>query len=448
MEFKQPILIALLAALPWAPVHAAKTQYSVSGDHADGIYAEGETAVFQVKREEAAIGQSAEYRIWQNRWDTITTQPLDAQLAEENINFSPDGNGWYRCSIRLPEVRRPAAESGIVVAPEKFQPSMPAPEDFDAFWTAQKERLAASPATPIITPLTPEQFKLEAKNPDHRKKIERIAEKGFTYANVEIPCLDVQPVRGYYCAPKDAARGSTPAIILFHAAGVKGGWCRSSLVQALSMAEKYNAIVIDINAHGMLNGQPQAYYDDLEKGELKNYRHQGNQSRDDFYFLGMFLRLMRAIDFLCAQPEWDGQHLLAYGISQGGGQVLAAAGLDHRVSGAVAIVPALCDISGNVAGWPGLGNAKAGTPEAEAIANTMRYFDAVNFNARSQADTLMAVGLIDTTCPPPGVYAAYNQLDTPKRIISAPDQGHHQMSIPNSQLRREYENFIKEQLKK
>ncbi|WP_269537342.1 acetylxylan esterase [Cerasicoccus fimbriatus] len=447
MQFKTTILAALLVTLSWGSVQAAKSQYTLSVNHADGIYAEGETAVFQVRRDEAAIGDSAEYRIWQNRWDTITTQPLDSQLDDQAISFAPPELGWFRCSVRLPDVKRPAAEAGVVFGTDKFQPAHPAPEDFDAFWAAQKERLAASPASPVIEPLTPEQFELEAKNPDHRNKINRIAER-FTYANVEIPCLDVEPVRGYYSAPKDAAPGSSPAIILFHAAGVNGGWCRSSLVQTLSYAEKYNAIVIDINAHGMLNGQPQSYYDELAKGELKDYRYLGNQSRDDFYFLGMFLRLMRAIDFLCAQPEWDGQHLIAYGISQGGGQVIAAAGLDERVSAAVAIVPGLCDISGDASGWPGLGKVEAGTPEGDAIVNTMRYFDAVYFSARVKADMLLSVGLIDTTCPPPGIFAAYNQLPSPKRIISVPNQGHHQMSVPTAQLRREYEGFIMEHLKK
>ncbi|WP_309383133.1 acetylxylan esterase [Cerasicoccus frondis] len=447
MALKKSILTTLIATLSWVPVHAAQSQYSVSVDHPDGVYAIGETAVFQVKRDEAAIGDIAEYRIWQNRWDTVSTQPLNSQLVDEAISYTSPEHGWFRCSVRLPDVKRPAAEAGVIFGTEAFQPKLPPPDDFDAFWARQKERLAASPATPTIEPLTAEQFELEAKNPDHRNKINRIAE-GFTYANVEIPCLDVQPVRGYYSAPKDAAPGSCPAIILFHAAGVDGGWCRSSLVQTLSYAEKYNAIVIDINAHGMLNGQPQSYYDRLAEGELKNYRHQGNQNRDDFYFLGMFLRLMRAIDFLCDQPEWDGQHLVAYGISQGGGQVLAAAGLDERVSAAVAIVPGLCDISGDISGWPGLGKAEIGTTEGDAIANTMRYFDAVYFSARSKADTLLAVGLIDITCPPPGIFAAYNQLPSSKRIISVPDQGHHQMSVPTSQLRREYEDFIKEHLKK
>ncbi len=65
---------------------------------------------------------------------------------------------------------------------------------------------------------------------------------------------------------------------------------------------------------------------------------------------------MRTIDFLTKQPEWDGKRILVIGESQGGGQALAAAGLDKRVSAVVATVPAMCDWLGPLAnhegGWP------------------------------------------------------------------------------------------------
>jgi len=34
------------------------------------------------------------------------------------------------------------------------------------------------------------------------------------------------------------------------------------------------------------------------------------------------------------------------------------------------------------------------------------------------------MGLIDTTCPAPGVFAAYNQITAPKRIIIMPTADH------------------------
>ena len=101
------------------------------------------------------------------------------------------------------------------------------------------------------------------------------------------------------------------------------------------------ALSFDLNAHGMLNGQPDSYYDSLQQNDLKNYPYIGLGSKKDFYFRGMYLRLMRTLDFLTSQPEWDGKRIMVIGESQGGGQALATAGLDHRVTAVIATVP-LC----------------------------------------------------------------------------------------------------------
>ena len=174
-------------------------------------------------------------------------------------------------------------------------------------------------------------------------------------SNIEINCTGPKPARGYFAKPAIAAPKSLPIVLLVHAAGVKGSWCRSEPGNAMKYA-MMGTLCFDLNAHGMLNGQPEEYYADLEAGELKNYYLQGLTNRDDFYFRGMYLRLMRTIDFLTKQPEWDGKRILVIGESQGGGQALAAAGLDKRVSAVVAIVPAMCDWLGPLAdhegGWP------------------------------------------------------------------------------------------------
>ena len=85
----------------------------------------------------------------------------------------------------------------------------------------------------------------------------------------------------------------------------------------------------------------------------------------------MFLRLTRALEFLTSQPEWDGKILMVEGGSQGGGQSLAAAGLDSRVTFIAAGVPAICDHSGKaigrINGWPKLVPDKDGKPDPQAL---------------------------------------------------------------------------------
>jgi cephalosporin-C deacetylase len=429
-------------------VWAAASAITVACDQASGVYASGQAAVFTVIRNNTAeTAPVATVKILRNNRELVHTETVPGTEAAHAVTFTPNGDGWYVCSVTLPgEEKKPAASTGVVFNPDGYKPSMPAPADFDAFWTAQKARIAADKATPVLSVLTPEQRALETQNPDHLKKITALESQGYTCVNLEIPCVDVRPVRAYFAKPKTPAKGGHPAILYFRAAGVDGGWCRSSYVNTISLSERFNALVVDMNAHGMLNGQPQDYYTALAKGELAGYQNQGKESRETFYFLGMFLRLQRAIDFLATQPEWDGKHLICIGISQGGAQVLAAAGLDSRVSAAVATVPGMCDLTGQVAGrpngWPGIGNGNPDDPQTKVYLNTVSYFDAVNFCARSRAETLITVGLVDTTCPAPGVITAYNQLKPAKRIITIPDRGHHALSSPARNLQAEYDAFV------
>ncbi len=185
---------------------------------------------------------------------------------------------------------------------------------------------------------------------------------------------------------------------------------------------------MDINAHGIPNGKPAQFYKDLTQGALNGYRHAGRESRETVYFRGMFLRLVRAIDFLTAQPEWDGKTIAVVGHSQGGGQALVAGGIDDRVTFIATGVPAICDHSGRAAGringWPKLVTTLPdGTPEPAQL-KAGQYVDAVNFASRCKADAIMSVGFIDGVCPPSSCYAAYNLLSGEKQVINKPLMAH------------------------
>lgn len=185
---------------------------------------------------------------------------------------------------------------------------------------------------------------------------------------------------------------------------------------------------MDINAHGLANGKPNEFYAAASSGPLKNYRHAGREHRDTIYFRGMFLRLVRAIDFLTAQREWNGRDVVVIGHSQGGGQSLVAGGLDDRVTMIAPGVPAICDhsgvMAGRVNGWPKLvPNGADGKPDPQAL-EASRYVDAVNFASRCRAEAIMSVGFVDAVCPPSSCYAAYNALQGEKSIINEPLMGH------------------------
>ncbi|NMC38813.1 MAG: acetylxylan esterase [Bacteroidales bacterium] len=324
---------------------------------------------------------------------------------------------------------------GLMAGAEIIRAGLEAPKDFNSYWKQQKKALRRVP--------------LEIKSEDI---ISPDIEKDYTCTNIEINCPETNPARGYLVMPENPQARSMPIVLLVHAAGVSGHWCKSEPRNAMVYA-KMGAICFDLNAHGMLNGQPDGYYNDLEKGELRGYWMKGVTNRDDYYFRGMYLRLIRTIDYLAALPWWDGKRILVIGESQGGGQALAAAGLDRRVNAAVAIVPAMCDWFGSLAGrrggWP---QPYESGDFKEEMKNTLPYFDAANLLKRSKATIFAEIGLIDMTCPATSVYAAINNSRGRKIIYTVPYRPHQQphkdmLKIWEETVYKPREQFISDFLK-
>jgi len=392
---------------------AAPSPLVVNSEERSGIYSLGKEVVFTIRAAEGAGAADLDkvaVTITRDGWEKVAVPQANKSGASLAVRCTPEAPGWYLCEASpAEEGRKASARAGVVVSPEKITPSMPEPTDFDQFWNVRRAALAALSLKADLKPV---------ESPDPQ----------IECSSLEVPCPETNPVRGYYARPKEARSHRCPAILFVRAAGVSGDWCKASVKNAASLAKQYGAIVVDINAHGMLNGQSPEYYQDLEQTELRSYRTQGTEDRDRFYFVGMYVRLLRSIEFIAAQERWDGKHLITIGESQGGGQALAAAGLDRRVSAVVALVPAMCDFAGplvkRLGGWPMPVGRDVESEHAKKVIDAVRYCDNVNLAKRSRAETLIFVGLIDTTCSPPGVFATYNSLPGAKRIVAYPHKPH------------------------
>lgn len=350
-------------------------------------------------------------------WEKLAAPKVNRNGDALAVRFTPQAPGWYLCEASPSADSNIKARAGVVVDPERIKASMPEPDDLDSFWNARRETLKSMSLRAEMAPM-------ESPDPD------------IACVSVELPCPQGNPVRGYLAQPKDVSLQGAPAILYVRAAGVSGDWCKASPQHAVWLAKRYRAMVLDINAHGMLNGQPDPYYRDLEQGELRNYWTHGNDDKDAFYFVGMYTRLLRAIEFLATRDAWNGKQLITIGESQGGGQALAAAGLDKRVSAVVALVPAMCDFTGPVVGraggWPQPVGADVESAGVKKVIDAVRYCDNVHLAGRSQAETLIFVGLIDTTCPPHGIIATYNSLPGKKWILMYPHKPHN--GLPEEDL--------------
>lgn len=325
--------------------------------------------------------------------------------GEVRVTQRLDRPGFLRMEVTVSgSGGRVVAQVGAGVDPHLIKPSMPPPDDFDDFWNEKKAALAAIPVDAQLTPVNP-------------------GTTGIELFDVRVDSLGA-PVSGYMARPSNAKEGSLPAILTLHGAG----YVSASKNKVIDWAQE-GLLALDINAHGIPNGQSASFYTKLGDSELYRYWWQGRESRETFYFLGMFLRVVRAIDFLTAQPEWDGKTLILYGTSQGGAQAMAGAGLDERVSFFVAGVPGMADLTGMVVGrpmgWPNMSDISGmPSPHADAIVETLRYFDGMNFMTRTKADGFFTVGFVDSTCRPTTVYAAYNALHNDKDIYNDIFAGH------------------------
>jgi len=382
-------------------------EFSLFPNHANGIYASGDSILVKLQFADQPSSDSIDISLSKNQRELLLKE-RKAVSGREMVLYR--GMIQEPCALILQARSGKFTEStGMVVAPEKFQPGFKKPRDFDAFWAAEKRKLNQIPLEVISEPFA-------------------LAKTDSAYGcwDIALPGPAPRPARGYFAKPLHAPKKSLPAVLLVHAAGVKGDWCLSKPEAALRYAKMgQGALCFDLNAHGMLNGQPAEYYAALEEGELKNYATQGLKQRDSIYFKGMYLRLLRAIEFLSTQPEWDGRRLLVMVESQGGGQALAAAGLDRRVSAVVATVPAMCD-------WGGLlANRRSGWPQPLEYAGNilevqkaLPYFDTAFLLEGSVATLVVEIGFIDQTCPPASIFAAINQSAGKRILYTTPYRTH------------------------
>ena len=334
--------------------------------------------------------------------------------------------GVLRCSVGVynPDTKKETQlMAGAAFELDKIRPGLPVPADFAEYWKAQKRMLSEIPMNVDMKEV-----------PCDNKNVELFDIKADTFKGF---------LTGYYARPKGAKPKSCPAILFPHGAGVRSSNKGGPVAWA---AQGY--IALDYNAHGIPNGKPKEFYESLAKNELKDYRYVGADNRDNSFFRVLYLRTMRALEFLMDQPEWDGKILIVNGTSQGGGQALAAGGLCDKVTYVAAFVPAMCDHNGiaarRVCGWPNLLRPDKFGAYDKSVYEASPYFDAANFASMIKGEAFVTTGLRDNVCPPSSVSAAYSNIKSPKTFRIAEEGSH---AVPRD-FYDEGANRIREHVKK
>ncbi len=267
------------------------------------------------------------------------------------------------------------------------------PEDFDAFWDRQKERVKAVPMV--------EQERVPVK----------VGTPGVVCYNVTVTAPGRKPLTAYLSMPEDAKEKSLPATVVYFGYGVY------PVGKSDGMAR--DRIVLAVNAHGFLNEQPREYYTELGRNELKGYafNETENSNPETTYFNDMMLRLIRSLEYVKSLPEWNGEELVVTGHSQGGMQAGFAAGLDADVTKAILNQPWMCDIGGAA-----MGHLRGGWHIKPTAA--LKYYDTIYHMRRYNGEVELMAGLADYVCPPFGMAVIYEEAQGPKKIVYTQAAGH------------------------
>jgi cephalosporin-C deacetylase-like acetyl esterase len=380
-------MIRIALALVCAFVSAAPAQQlSFTPFHENGVYDIGERAGWTVTQGAATVSKYG-YVIRKNNLDAIQTGTLDLSSGTDTIIARLNEPAMLYVEVAA----EPAIHVGAAIAPWKLQPSVPRPADFDAFWDAKLKALREIPIHPILTPTT-------------------TSRAGVELYTVKLDSLGSH-VQGYLAKP--SGDGKFPALIIYQYAGVYA--LRPETVTDRA-AEGW--LAFDIDSHDLPPTEA--------TGIPSTYQSIGNTDRETSYFLNMYLRDARAIDYIASRPDWDGKTVVVTGTSMGGQQSLAAAGLNPKVTAVLVNEPAGADSNGDLHGH------KAGYPnwpsDNPKVMETALYFDTVNFATRIKAPVLCALGFIDTLAPPAGIWIAVNQVPGPKEVIPMVESDHNNIT--------------------
>jgi cephalosporin-C deacetylase-like acetyl esterase len=377
-------------------------------DRPDAVYSCGEEATFAITVTNAGKPAQGSVSI-QFTFDggkTLDRKELTLTDGKAQATTTLQQPGFLLCSASyVLDGKRRNALAGAGFEPKRIEASTVMPEDFAAFWDEGRQRLAAMP-------LDLRMRKLEKHSDDSQDSY------AISFQNV-----NDSRIYGFLCVPKQQ-KPPYPAWVTVPGAG-PGPFGPSGKGYA---ARGVLALTVGVHTYdvGTLTKEEiNAAYKELNS--TGTYSHHGAPDRETYYFRRAVLGIDRAISWLASRDDFDGRHMVIDGSSQGGAMALTLAGFNPHITAAAANVPAMCDhtayLQERSPGWPKIVTS-APEDQREARAGMAPYFDAVNFARQITCPVIVSAGFIDRTCPPGSVYAAFNEIDAPKRIFDGPLAGH------------------------
>ena len=284
----------------------------------------------------------------------------------------------------------------------------PRPADFDAYWD---DSLAEMRAVDPQIELRPAAF----------------SAPGVACFHLYFTGVHGARVHAKYMRP--AGKRNCPALLRFHGYSLRSGDWHTKLGWALS---GFCVASLDCRGQGGLSEDVGGVLGNTLHGQI--IRGLDDPDPKKLLMRDIFLDAAQLAAIVMGFEEVDVGRVGATGASQGGGLTLACAALEPRIRRAAPCYPFLCDyrrvweMDLATAAYSELRDYfRLFDPlherEQEAFAK-LGYIDAQHLAPRIRAQVMMAVGLMDTICPPSTQFAAYNKIAAPKEAVIYPDYAH------------------------
>ncbi len=284
----------------------------------------------------------------------------------------------------------------------------PRPADFEAYWERALAEMWATDPAPTITPAAFEAPFAECSD---------LLFTGVGGARIYAKLMRPNAV---------AAPG--PALLMFHGySGSSGDWLNGLAYAAAG----FTVASMDCRGQGGLSEDAGGVRGNTLHGHIIRGL---DDEPDKLLYRQVFLDTAQLARVVMALDEVDPARVGATGGSQGGGLTLACAALVPSIKRAAPTFPFLSDYRRV---WA-MDQAKGAYGELaeyfrrfdplhereETIFTTLGYIDVQHLAPRIEAEVCMAVGLMDTTCPPSTQFAAYNKITSAKSLVIYPDFAH------------------------
>lgn len=405
-------------------------EYLVGTDHIDRNYQTGQPAYVKLQAFAGGVPLENVYVHYTHGDEMMPLSANDSILIQSGEALIPIGTrqepGFRTCHLRFTVDGKEYKDMVKVgYSTENIRPVIPMPQDFEKFWSKVLKKVRSIPMDVEVTPL-----------PQYDSPTVKVS-------LVKIVCGENgRSIYGYLAQPKK--EGKYPVLFTPPGAGVK------KIDPILNYAEM-GFISLNIEIHGFLPEQSVEEFKKLNE-QYGSYPRFNIHDPHTYYYKDVYAGCVRAVDYLCSLPQFDGKNVCVTGGSQGGALTIVTAALHPRVTCLAPFYPALSDMNGflhgRAGGWPKFFRDEKTISEMEGASieeavHTLSYYDVVNFAKLIKVPGFYSFGYNDETCSATSIMSVINSVSAPKKIVITPTSGHWRFPTTNE----ESIQWMKEQCK-